>query len=84
MILPRHPRPDISGAIAKDNTASGFVLSQETDSLTIGKDQVRKVQNGDTTRRLGVDELGQFVHTLGSESTADREYRPSAARAMNP
>ena len=55
IILARHPGPDVRGTIAKDNTSSSFVLSQETDGVTIGEDQVRKIQDRDATSRLGVD-----------------------------
>jgi hypothetical protein len=83
IILTRHPRPDVPGTIAKDNTAPAFVLSQETDSLTIGENQIRKVQNGDSTSRLGVDELAQFVQIVRAELTDDREHNRSASGAVN-
>jgi hypothetical protein len=82
-MLPRHPRPDVRGTIAKDNTSSGIVLSQQTDGVTIGEDQIRQIEDKHAVRRLGVDQLAQFVHTVRGESTADREHNPSAARAMN-
>jgi len=53
--LAHHPRPDVRGTIAKDNTSSSFVLSQETDGVTIGEDQVGKVQDNDAPSRLVVD-----------------------------
>jgi hypothetical protein len=55
IILARHPRPNVRGTMAKDNTSSGFVLSQEADGVTIGEDQVRQIQDNDATSRLGVD-----------------------------
>jgi hypothetical protein len=55
IMLARHPRPDVRGTIAKDNTSSSFVLSQETDGVTIGEDQVRKIQDKDTAGRLCID-----------------------------
>jgi hypothetical protein len=55
IILARHPGTEVRGTIAKDNTSSSTVLSQETDGVTIGEDQVRKIQDKDATSRLGVD-----------------------------
>ncbi len=55
IILAHHPRPDVRGTIAKDNTSSSFVLSQEVDGVTIGEDQIGKVQDNDATSRLVVD-----------------------------
>jgi hypothetical protein len=69
--------------MAKDNTSSSFVLSQETDGVTISEDQIRKIQDTGTTSGLGVNELTQFVHIVRAKLTADREYSRSAARAMN-
>ena len=83
IMLARHPRPDVRGTIAKDNTSSSFVLSQETDGVTIGEDQVRKIQDKDTAGRLCIDYLAQLVHIVGVKLTADREHNRSAARAMN-
>jgi hypothetical protein len=84
LIVPaHHPRPDVRGTIAKDNTSSRFVLSQEMDGVTIGEDQIGKVQDEDAACRLGVDQLAQCVHTLRVELTADREHNRLAARAMN-
>ena len=82
-MLARHPRPDVRGTIAKDNTSQGFVFSQETDGVTIGEDQIRQIQDKDATSRLGVDQLAQLVHGVCVKVTADREYNRSAARAMN-
>ena len=82
-MLARHPRPDVRGTIAKDNTSSSFVLSQETDGVTIGEDQVRKIQDKDTAGRLCIDYLAQLVHIVGVKLTADREHHRSAAAAMN-
>jgi hypothetical protein len=82
-MLARHPPPDVRGTIAKDNTSSGFVLSQETDGVTIGEDQVRKIQDKDTAGRLCIDYLAQLVHRVGVKLTADREHNRSAAGAMN-
>ena len=83
IMLARHPRPDVRGTIAKDNTSSSFVLSQETDGVTIGEDQVRKIQDKDTAGRLCIDYLAQLVHIVGVKLTADREHNRSAAGAMN-
>jgi hypothetical protein len=82
-MLARHPRPDVRGTIAKDNTSSGVVLSQETDCVTIGEDQIRQIENRDAVSRLGVDKLTQFVHIVRVKSTADSEHNRSAAGAMN-
>jgi hypothetical protein len=79
----RHPRPDVRGTIAKDNTSSSFVLSQETDGVTIGEDQVRQIQDKDATSRLVVDYLAQLVHIVHVELTANREHHRPAAGAMN-
>ena len=69
--------------MAKNHPSSSLVLSQETDGVTIGEDQVRKLQDKDATSRLGVDQLAQFAHILGVKLTADREHNRSAARAMD-
>jgi hypothetical protein len=82
-MLARHPPPDVRGTIAKDNTSSSFVLSQETDGVTIGEDQVRKIQDKDTADRLCIDYLAQLVHIVRVELTANREHNRPAARAMN-
>ena len=82
-MLARHPPPDVRGTIAKDNTSSSFVLSQETDGVTIGEDQVRKIQDKDTAGRLCLDYLAQLVHIVRVKLTADREHNPSTAGAMN-
>jgi len=82
-MLARHPRPDVRGTVTKNNTSSGFVLPQETDGVTIGEDQIRKVQDRDAASRLGVDQLAQFVHVVRVKLTADREHNRSAAGAMN-
>ncbi len=55
IILAHHPRPDVRGTIAKHDTSTGFVLSQETDGVTIGEDQIRKIEDEGATSRLGVD-----------------------------
>ena len=55
IVLARHPRPNVCGTIAKDNTTAGFVLSQEVNGVTIREDQIRKIQDKDVTSRLGVD-----------------------------
>jgi hypothetical protein len=54
-MLARHPRPDERGTIAKDHPSSGFVLSQETDGVSIGEDQVREIEDKGATSPLGVD-----------------------------
>jgi hypothetical protein len=69
--------------MAKDDTSSRFVLSQETDGVTIREDQIRKIQDKDATIRLGVDQLAQFAHIVRVKVTADRQHSRSAARAMN-
>jgi hypothetical protein len=84
VIVPaRHPRPDIRRTIAKDDTSSGFVLSQETDGVTVGEDEIRQIQDQDAAGRLGIDQLAQFVHMIRVKLTADREHDRSAAGAMN-
>jgi hypothetical protein len=83
IMLARHPRPDVRGTIAKDNTSTGFVLSQEADCVTIREDQIRKIHDEHATRRLGVDELAQFVHIVRVKLAADGEHNPSARRAVN-
>jgi hypothetical protein len=80
---PTHPRPDVRGTIAKDNASSSFVLSQETDGVTIGEDQVRKIQDKDTSGRFSIDYLAQLAHIVRIKSTADREHNVSPAGAMN-
>jgi len=82
-MLARHPRPDVRGTIAKDNTSSSFVLSQETDGVTIGEHQIGKIQHQDTVGRRCVDYLAQLVHIVRVKVTADREHSRSAAGAMN-
>jgi hypothetical protein len=83
MMLAYYPGPDVRGTIAKNNPSSHFVLSQETDGVPIGEDQIRKIQDKDASSRLGFDYLAQFVHIVGVKLTADREDNCSAARAMN-
>jgi hypothetical protein len=82
-MLARHPPPDVRGTIAKGNTSSSFVLSQETDGVTIGEDQVRKIQDKDTAGRLCFDYLAQLAHIVRVKLTTDRQHQRSAARAMN-
>jgi len=82
-MLARHPPPDVRGTIAKDDTSSSFVLSQETNGVTIGENQVRKIQDKDTAGRLCIDYLGQLVDIVGVKLTTDREHHLSAAGAMN-
>ena len=82
-MLACHPGPDVRGTMAKDNPSSSFVLSQETDGVTIGEDQVRKIQDKDTAGRLCIDYLAQLVHIVRVELTANREHNCPAARAMN-
>jgi len=83
IVLARHPRPDVRGTVAKHNTPAGFVLSQETDGVTICEDQIGKVQHKDTAGRLCVDYLGQLVHIVSVKLAADHEHNGSGARAMN-
>ena len=82
-MLACHPGPDVRGTMAKDNPSSSFVLFQETDGVTIGEDQVRKIQDKDTAGRLCIDYLAQLVHIVRVELTANREHHCPAARAMN-
>ena len=78
-----HPRPDVRGTIAKDNTPAGFVLPQDTDGVTICEHQIGKIQHKDTAGRLCIDYVAQLVHIVGVKLTADREYNRSAAGTMN-
>jgi hypothetical protein len=55
IVLAYYPGPDVRGTVAKHDTPARFVLSQETDGVTIGEDQVRKVEDKDAPSRLGVD-----------------------------
>ena len=82
-MLTRHPRPDVCGTVAEHNTPAGFVLSQDTDSVTIGEDQIGEIEHEDTAGWLGIDYLAEFIHIVRVKSTADREHNCSAARAMN-
>ena len=82
-MLARHPRPDVRGTIAKDNTSPRFILSQKTDGATIGENQVRKIQDKDTSGRFSIDDLAQLAHIVRIKSTADREHNLSPADAMN-
>jgi len=83
IVLAQHPRPDVRGTVAKHNTPARFVLSQETDGVTIGQNQIRKIQDEDAASGLDVDELAERVHTAGVQLTADREHNCSAARSTN-
>jgi hypothetical protein len=83
IMLARHPRPDVRGTVAKHNTPPCFVLSQETDGVTICEDQIGKIQHKDTAGRLGVDYLAQLVHIVSVKLTADPEHNRSGPRAMN-
>jgi hypothetical protein len=82
-MLAHHPGPDVRGTIAEDNASSSFVLSQETDGVTIGEDQVRKIQDKGTPGRLCIDDPAQLVDIVGVKLTADRQHSLSAAGAMN-
>ena len=82
-MLARHPRPDVCGTVLEHNTPAGFVLSQDTDCVTIREHQIGKIQHKDTVGGLSIDYLAQLVHTLGVKLTADREHDRSAAGAMN-
>ena len=82
-MLARHPRPDVCGTVLEHNTPAGFVLSQDTDCITIGEYQIGKIQHKDTAGGLSIDYLAQLVHTLGVKLTADREHDRSAAGTMN-
>jgi hypothetical protein len=81
--LARHPPPDGGGTVAKDNTPAAFELSQDTDGITIGEQQIGQIQHQDAAGRLRIDDLAQFVHIVRVELTADREDHGSAARAVN-
>jgi len=81
--LAHYPRADVHRTVPKDDTTIGFVLSQQTDGVTIGKDQIHQIQHQDITSRFGVDELTQFVHMVDVELAADREHDLSAPRAVN-
>jgi hypothetical protein len=83
IVVAGHPRPDVRGTVAKHNTPASFVLSQETDGLTIGEDQIGKIQHNDIAGRLCIDYLAQLVHIVSVKVTADREHNRSAAHAMN-
>ena len=83
IMLARHPRPDVRGTIAKDNTSSSFVLSQETGGVTISEDQVREIQDKDTAGRLCIDDMAQLLHIARIKLTADRKHNVSAAGTMN-
>ena len=82
-MLACHPGPDVRGTMAKDNPSSSFVLFQETDGVTIGEDQVRKIQDKDTAGRLCIDYLAQLVHIVRVKLTAHCESNRSAAGAMD-
>ena len=82
-MLARHPRPDVRGTVPKHNTPADFVLSQDSDGVTICEHQIGKIQHKDTAGRLGIDYLAQLVHIVGVKLTADREHNRSAAGAMN-
>jgi hypothetical protein len=83
IVLACYPGPDVRGTVAKHNTPARFVLSQELDGVTIGQDQIPKIQGKDAAGGLGVDELAQLAHIVRVKLTADREHNPSAARAMD-
>jgi hypothetical protein len=83
IVLARHPGPDVRGTIAKHHTPAGFVLSQNTDGVTIGEDQIGKIQHKDTAGRRSVDDLAQLVHIVSVKLTADPEHNRSGAGAMN-
>ena len=83
IMLARHPRPDVRGTVPKHNTPAEFVLSQDTDGVTIGEHQIGKIQHQDTAGRLCIDYLAQLVHAVGAKLTADREHNRSTAGAMN-
>ena len=83
IILARHPRADVRGTMAKDDASPCFVLPQKTDGVTVGEHQVREIQDKDTTTRLGVDHVAQFVHAVGVKLATDPEHNGSAARAKN-
>lgn len=83
IVLTSYPGPDVRGTVAKHNPPARFVLPQDADGVTIGEDQIRKVQDKDATGRLDVDYLAQLVYAPRVKLTADREHNRPAARAMN-
>jgi hypothetical protein len=83
ILLAQHPRTDVRGTIAKNNTPASFVPSQKVHAVTICEDQIRQIHDEDVISRLGVDELTQFVDIVGTESTANREHNSSVLCAMN-
>jgi hypothetical protein len=82
-MLARHPRPDVRGTVPKHNTPADFVLSQDSDGVTISEHQIGQIQHKDIAGRLGIDDLAQLVHIVGVKLTADREHNRSAAGGMN-
>jgi hypothetical protein len=72
-----------TGTVAKHNTPAGFVLSQDTDGVTIGEDQIGKIQHKDTVGRRCVAYLAQLAHIVNVKLTADLEHNRSGPRAMN-
>src|SRR5438552_15723358 len=75
IMLNCHPRPDVRGTVAKHNTPAGFVLSQDTDGVTICEHQIGQIQHKDTADRLCIDYLAELVYMVGVKSTADREHK---------
>jgi hypothetical protein len=82
-MLARHPRPDVRGTVPKHNTPADFVLSQDTDGVTICEHQIGKIQHKDTVGRRCVDYLAQLAHIVSVKLTADLEHNRSGPRAMN-
>ena len=83
ILLWRHPDADICGTVAKDDASAGCAIAQVADGVTIGEDQIRKVQDHDGTGRFCVDQLAQLAYVLGVESTAEREHDGPVHRALN-
>jgi hypothetical protein len=82
-MLGRHPRPDVCGTVLQHNTPAGFVLSQDTDSVTIREHQIGKIQHKDTAGRLCIDDLAQLIYIARIKLTADRKHNVSATGTMN-
>jgi len=84
LIVPAYyPRPDVRGTVPKHNAPADFVISQDTDGVTIREHQIGQIQHKDTAGRLCIDDVAQLVHIVGVKLTADRKYNPPAAGAMN-
>lgn len=83
VVFSRHPRSDIRRTVAKHNPPAGFVLSQDTDRVTICEDEIGKVQHKDTPRRLYVYGLAEFAHAASVKLTADCEHHRTIPDAVD-